>query len=433
MRVVPGLANRGEVRRNVARLLMLVSPSSGEERCHGRSVAGSGVRAAGEFAGGFLAELAGVGYRPRSSEAQLYLMRHLSWWLAARGLPARDLTVEVAARFVAARRQVTLKLSSSRRLARCWATCGDGVCADAGGRGSVAPAEVAAERFARYLSAERGLAPATLASYLSQVRPFLVAHATSGGGWKSLTARQVAAFVTGRAAGQRPRSVAVGANALRSLLRWMWRRGCVSAPMAGAVGPVAARTGTDVRRALDAAQLAGVLAALPADGPVRLRDEAMLALMWRLGLRAGEAASLRLEDIDWRAGLIVVRGKGSRCEPMPLPADVGALIVAYLRQGGPRIGPPGGVPGPGRAAPAAGRERGDQRRRPGSHPACVGPRRRSPVPALRRMRCWPGGGGLADAGQLLRHATAAATAVYAKSDLAALAVLARRWPIGAGR
>jgi integrase/recombinase XerD len=60
-----------------------------------------------EFAGGFLAELAGVGYAPRSSEAQLYLMRHLSRWLGARGLAAGDLTAGVVARFVAARRQGT--------------------------------------------------------------------------------------------------------------------------------------------------------------------------------------------------------------------------------------------------------------------------------------------------------------------------------------
>lgn len=300
---------------------------------------------------------------------------------------------------------------------------------------AVAPAEVVAERFARYLSAQRGLAPATVASYLSQVRPFLVAHAASEGGWAALTVRQVAGFVTGRAAGQRPRSAAVGANALRALLRWMWREGMLAEPLAGAVGPVAARTGTDVPRALDAAQLAGVLAALPAGGPVRLRNEAILALMWRLGLRAGEVAALRLEDIGWRAGLIVVRGKGSRREPVPLPADVGELIVAYLRRG----------------RPAAGARRQvflglDAPHRPlaGSAVTSVAARAlaRAGVPgtgAAHRFRhtaacaVLAGGGGLAEAGQLLRHATATATAAYAKSDLVALAMLARPWPAGTRR
>jgi len=165
----------------------------------------------------------------------------------------------------------------------------------------VSPAEPSVvERFAQYLLMQRGLAPATVRSYVAQVRPFLAAHEGNGGGWASLTARQVAVFVTGRAVGQRPRSVGVGVNALRALLRWMWLEGMVPMPLADTIGSLAAPTGTGLAKALTTGQVGDLLAALPADGAVRLRDEAMLALMWRLGLRAGEVASLRLEDIDWR-------------------------------------------------------------------------------------------------------------------------------------
>lgn len=146
-----------------------------------------------------------------------------------------------------------------------------------------------------------------------------------------MTTRQVADFVTDRAAGQCPRSVAVGANALRALLRWMWREGIVASPLADVVGSVAAPTLTAVPRALSTDQVRDLFAALPAGGPVRLRDEAMLALMHRLGLRAGEVASLRLDDIDWRSGVLDVRGKSARCEQLPLPVDVGMLPAAYLR------------------------------------------------------------------------------------------------------
>ena len=295
----------------------------------------------------------------------------------------------------------------------------------------VAAADVLAERFAGYLSTQRGLAPATVRSYLCQVRPFLARHACVEGGWASLTARQVADFVTDRAAGQRPRSVAVGANALRALLRWMWREGIVPSPLADAVGSVAAPTGTVVPRALSAAQVRDLFAALPGGGPVRLRDEAMLALMHRLGLRAGEVASLRLDDIDWRVGVLVVRGKGARCEQLPLPVDVGKLLAAYLRRGRP-VGTAHRQVFLAVDAP--------HHRLAGSAVSSVASRAlfRAGIPgpgAAHRLRhtaacrVLAGGGGLVEAGQLLRHTSAAATAVYAKADLTALAVLARPWPV----
>src|SRR5205807_1159612 len=68
------------------------------------------------------------------------------------------------------------------------------------------------------------------------------------------------------------------------------------------------------------------------------RDYAMLVTLLRLGLRAGEVARLRLDDIDWRAGELVVRGKGAREDRLPLPAEVGQAIASYLRRGRPASG-----------------------------------------------------------------------------------------------
>src|SRR5439155_14498449 len=65
------------------------------------------------------------------------------------------------------------------------------------------------------------------------------------------------------------------------------------------------------------------------------RDFAILVLLSRLGLRVGEVAALRLEDLGWRAGELVIRGKGSRRERLPLPVDVGEAIVDWLREGRP--------------------------------------------------------------------------------------------------
>ncbi|WP_125617109.1 tyrosine-type recombinase/integrase, partial [Specibacter cremeus] len=365
-----------------------------------------------------LADLSGaLGYAPVSAEAQLRLMGHLSRWLGARGLAPTDLVAEVLGRFVAERRESYSHLRSARALVP--------LLGYLRGRGAVpldpvaSPAgmvEVLEGRFAGYLLTERGLAPATIRSYRDQVRPFLAAQADRGEPWPSLTAGRVDAFITERALGQRPRSVAVGLNALRAFLRWMWLEGMICAPLAETIGSTAAPTGTALPRALSPGQVRDLLAALPDDGPARLRNEAMLALMWRLGLRAGEVAALRLEDIDWTAGTMVVRGKGDRRDQVPLPVDVGELVVAYLQQGRP----PGtearhvflGLDAPHRplTSPAVSSVTSRALARAG----VTGPGAAHRLRHTAACQVLADGGGLLEAGQLLRHATVAATAIYAK-------------------
>lgn len=287
-----------------------------------------------EFAEGFRASLARSGYAWCTVEAQLGLMKHLSAWLESEDLTAQELTAQVTARFVDTRRQSHTFLRSPRALVPLLEHLRAlGAVPQPSVDAVATPAQVIEERFVRYLTAERCLAVQTVRSYRDQARPFLVRYAA--GGWASLTAGQVRDFVTLRSLGQCPRSSAVGGNALRALLRWMWREQLIAAPLADAVDSFAAPTGTSVPRALSHAQVAELFAALPAADPVRLRDEAMLALMHRLALRAGEIATLRLEDIDWRRGVFAVHGKGGRFDEMPLPADVGTLVAAYLRHGRP--------------------------------------------------------------------------------------------------
>lgn len=390
-----------------------------------------------EFAAGFTTELAGLGYSPPTIEAQLRFMRHVSGWLAAQGLSAGELTVEVVGRFVVERRAVSSNLRSERALVPLLGFLrGQGVAPAPPTASPAGPVEVLAGRFARYLCLQRGLGPATVRSYASQVQPFLAWHAQyHGGRWETLTAGHVAQFTVARAAGQRPRSVQVGLNALRALLRWLWLEGVTPAPLADSVGPCAATSPTSLPKALTSGQVSDLLAGLSADPLARLRDEAMLALMWRMGLRAGEVASLRLDDIAWRVGVIVVHGKGDRRDQVPLPVDVGELLAAYLSRGRPAGGThrnlflaldaphrPVGAGAVSSVVARAGVRAGI--------PGRCGAHRLRHTAACRVLAA---GGGLVEAGQLLRHTSTAATAVYAKSDLLALAVLARPWPGGAGR
>jgi integrase/recombinase XerD len=171
-----------------------------------------------EFAVGFAERLAGLGYSPSGAEGQLRLMKHLSVWLAAEGLSADGLTVEVVARFVASRRARRTSLRSERALVPLLALLRElGVAPVAPVVAPTDPVDVLLGRFADYLRTQRGLAPATVISYVSQVRPFLVWHGGLGDTrWESLRAVQVQRFVVARAAGQRRRSVQVGLTAGRS-------------------------------------------------------------------------------------------------------------------------------------------------------------------------------------------------------------------------
>jgi site-specific recombinase XerD len=162
------------------------------------------------------------------------------------------------------------------------------------------------------------------------------------------------------------------------------------------------------------------------------RDLAMLTLLARLGLRAGEVAALTLDDIDWRAGEITVTGKGRRSERLPLPADAGEAVAAYLRDGRPepfedarnvflRVRAPhcGLTPtGVSQAVFAAGQRAGIE----GVHAHRL---RHSAATGMLRA-----GASLSEVGQVLRHRRLLSTVIYAKTDVPALRTLARPWPAG---
>lgn len=386
----------------------------------------------GEFVEGFLAELADLGYAQRSWEAQVRLLRLLSGFLLSRRLQVGDLTPEVLADFLAARRRTGTKMRSPRALApllrylrRLGVVTAEGPAA--------ATVEPTVEAFTDHLRIERGLASTTVAGYVSQVRPFLAAF-PEGEQWRALTPRDVSAFVLRRAGTTSAGSLKAQAKVLRALLRWMWLEEMISAPLAEAIGPFASARGTKPPRSLTAVEVIRLRRAV-ADGPDRLRNEAMVALMLRLGMRAGELVALRLEDIDWRGGVLRVRGKGAHVDELPLPVDVGQALAAYLTEGRPS-----GIAhrqvflgSPAPHAPLSG---------PGVSMVVAAALRRAGVSgagAAHRLRhtaacgVLAAGGGMVEAGQLLRHAALGSTAVYAKADLPALRILARPWPTSGGQ
>ncbi len=175
-----------------------------------------------QYAGGFVAELGRLGYSPRTCGAQVALLRHLARWLAGQRVPLSGLSSEVADEYVAVRRRERSFLRSGRALGPLLGYLrGLGAVPPAAAVVPQEPVDVLLARFGGWLSAERGLAPATVSSYLHQARPFTVACA---GQLPALTPARVADLAAAGAAGLRPRSAQVRAGAVRALLRFFgWR------------------------------------------------------------------------------------------------------------------------------------------------------------------------------------------------------------------
>lgn len=388
------------------------------------------------YARGFWDDLAGQGYLPSSIASHLRLMAHVSRWLANQGLRPEELTPERAEAFLEARRAEGYShLLSQRGLAPLL-----GHLRRQGVVPPVAPGEVHTpleelfENYQRYLFEERGLDASTVRHYMPAARSFLVKHCRVNDGelhLDDLAAAEVAAFVVAECAKRSVGSAKNLVSGLRSVLRFLHLRGLVSESLAWAVPSVAGWREASLPRALPSAQVQRLLSSCDRSTAVGQRDFAVLMLLARLGLRAGEVAALELDDIDWRAGEVVVRGKGRREERLPLPVDVGAAIVRYLQDGRP-LGASRGLfmhvrapQGPMSYSSVHG-AMGSACRRAGLPQ--VGPHRLRHSAATEMLRA---GAGLAEVGQVLRHRELSTTAIYAKVDRTVLRGLALPWP-GAG-
>ena len=394
------------------------------------------VRFSGPLAGhadGFRADLAARGYTPGSAALQLQLAAQLSRWMQAGALDVAGLTAGRFREFFAQRRARGVKWHVSPG-ALGWLT-------DYLGAGGLlplpepmpeSPHDVLLGRYRGYLAQERGLAERTTVRYLRVARRFLTACSPDGGVTAdSVTAAAALGFLTGECAGKSAGWAGCASVAIRSLLRFLHLEGLIAVPLAQAVPMPAQWRLAALPKTVGQDALSALLTSCDRESAAGRRDYAVLVLLARLGLRAGEVAALRLSDVGWRDGTLRVRGKGSRLDVLPLPADAGEAIADYVRGGRPRqaggalfrriVAPHGGleatsVTGIGyRACDRAGLPRA------GAHRL-----RHTAATAM-----LDGGASLPQIAQVLRHASLATTAIYAKADRRALAALARPWPGGA--
>ena len=387
------------------------------------------------FAAGFVAELRRQGYAPGSAVHRLRLLAHLSRWLVEEGLDLHRFSSVEAERFLEARRASGYSnYRSSGSLTPLLAYLrGLGVVPTP--PPAPAPAGEVEELlgcYRRYLTLERGFKELTAQDYARAVRPFLSERVSPEGlELDRLSAADVTAFAVASFPRQSRGRAKKTVVALRSLLRFLHLQGAIPGPLAAAVPSVAGWRLAALPRGLEPAQVQSLLASCDRDTTQGRRDFAIITTLLRLGLRAGELATLGLDDIDWRAGEIVVRGKGGREERLPLPADVGEAIAAYLRDGRPASAQDRSVfvrlVASHRALGRSGVSCvvASAARRAGLEPIYAHRLRHTAATEILRA-----GASLPEVGQLLRHHHTQTTAIYAKVDRETLRGLARPWPGG---
>ena len=297
------------------------------------------------------------------------------------------------------------------------------------------PVEYTAHDFECYLRNERALAEATIINYVPFICRFLADRFGHGPIMLShLTAGDVVRFVQRQSPRLHLKRAKLLTTALRSFLHFARYRGDITSDLAAAVPTVANWSMTSIPRAIPADAIPRLLASINRRTALGRRDYAILLLLARLGLRAGEVAFLELDDIDWNAGRMSVRGKGGQRHTLPLPTDVGVAITAYLRHGRPksdsrRVFLRSKAPIRGfldqRAVGSLVR---NTLARAGINAPSRGAHQFRHALATQMLRH---GASLAEIGEVLRHRSSQTTMIYTKVDIESLRALALPWPGGA--
>ena len=386
------------------------------------------------FADDYSVKLQARGYSARSVISESRHLERLSQWLEERRLGAADLDTELLEEFLGdlPRRRDGGRVCSRQALRQMLEVLKErGIGQSPVKAATVSPSEALLADFERFLLRERAVAPSTASVYVARAQRFLDWCAPSGE-LAGLTASDVTGAVLRASASVSVSTTKLFVTALRSFLRFSFVEGLTPVELSPAALSVARRRRSSLPKGIDRKSADGLLRSCDRRRRKDRRDYAVLLVLLRLGLRAGEVARLRLDDIDWRAGEVVVRGKGRHEDRLPLPNDVGEAIVAYLQRGRPNavghrevflravapIGPLG-TSGVGQIVRCA----------------CV--RAGVPVIGPHRLRhtlaCQMAEAGVAlpAIAEALRHRAISSTSEYARVDITRLRTVAQPWPGGA--
>ena len=386
----------------------------------------------------FLSCLRAAGYTEKTLEDRRRPLSAFVDWLAKRQVSIGDVDESQVAAFLrrlkrgrqVARRSLRGFLVHLRR--------------EAGGEASPppcldqAPGATLSAAYVDYLRNERGLTEQSVSVYLPFIRAFLAAGASSTGEVSpaAMGADDVRRFLLSRARGQCTESTRLCATSLRSFLRFLFLRGKTALDLSFAIPKVSKTRLASIPAVLSPDEVEQILQAADRPTPSGRRDHAILLLLARLGLRAGEVVTLDLGDIHWRTGEILVRRKGRFLDRLPLPADVGKALALYVQQGrgsssSRRVflriqAPHVGLTGPASVGHVV---------RKALDRAAVPRRCRCAAHLFRHSlatRMIRHGASLPEIAEVLRHRSLSTTGIYAKVAFETLRGVARPWPSSGG-
>ena len=382
----------------------------------------------------FIGRLEALGYTRMTVRHKVQFVRDLSRWMAQRGIGVESLEDLQIKTFLSTRDpgyRYRGEPTTARQLLGHLRDLGR-IPAVSSCSGSDDPIRRIESRWERFLIRERGLSPATVNRYLPIVHSFLSEHfGTHAVALERLTGQDGNRFILRHSHQASRSSSKLHATALRSFLRHLYQRGDTPRDLAGAILPVMDWRLSGLPKVLAPQQVEAMLGTCDRTTPIGRRDHAIVLLLARLALRAGEVVVMTLDDVDWNKSVVIVTGKGQKREGLPLPHDVGEALAGYLREGRPRCStrrlfvrsraPHVGFSSSMAVCNVVQRAL----KRAGIESAFKGAHLLRHSLATRMLRH---GASLEDIGQILRHRHPETTQIYAKLDLEALRGLAPVWP-----
>jgi site-specific recombinase XerD len=385
------------------------------------------------FAAGLEEALVAQSYSKNWALQLMALAAEVSHWLQRRGLGVSDLSEEVIGQFFAERepgRSRCRTVRSMRSITAQLRSLGVVVADRTVGVGRTDVEEELLNSYRCWCVSQRGLTSGTADSYIDYMATFLVLwRPVSDVVIAELDGRAVLDTIRAAAESMASPSLRCLVTALRSFLRFLHATGHTRTSLVTAVPALRCWPRTALASTVSAGDARRLVASCDTTTARGRREAAIVLVLVRLGLRAGEVAHLTLDDVDWRAGELTIRGNGGRIDQLPLPVEVGEAMTAYLRG----VRPPSSsrsvfltVAVPIRPmssdAVASLVSRTSERAGIGR----IGPHVLRRTLATETLRV---GAPMSEVAQLLRHSDQATTSIYAAVDAVAVAALAQPWPV----
>ena len=385
----------------------------------------------------FAAVLFGHGYSRWTVKTKIRAISKLSDWLQKRHLVIEDLNESCINKFVRYRKKRNLLRSGDQLALKQFITFlrEENILSVFVSEVSVSEIERNENKFAQYLRRERGLSQATIDNYLREIRRFLTERFHRRKiNFRVLRAQDIPKYVLRRARAMNPGRAQTMLNALRSFFRFLHQRGETVIDLTVTVPKVARWQLSGVPKFLEPEQIKHLLESWDRRTDTGKRNYAILLLLYRLGLRAGEIVHMELDDILWETGELIVKGKNSKEDKLPLPHDVGQAIATYLRDVRPHcssrrlfikmVAPLRGFSSSVTVCTIV----RDALARADINTDFKGAHLFRHTLATNMLR---GGATITEIAEILRHQNPNATEIYAKVDFASLRTIVQPWPGGA--